>query len=87
MQMPLAEPVQINPGQQADPAALQDSPAGTQAAAAPRGPGKPVCAVLAAGDAVAAAGAVEVARSLDGMTRCNQPQEDSVAANVKTAMR
>jgi hypothetical protein len=83
MQMPLADPVQIIPAQHSDPAALHVSPSRVQAAAAPRGPGKPACEALAAGVATAAAGA---ARWLDGMTRCSQPQEARVVANMRRAM-
>jgi hypothetical protein len=82
MQMPLADPVQIMPGQHSDPAALHVSPSRVQAAAAPRGPGKPACEALVAGAAAVAAGA---ARWLEGMTRCSQPQEASVVANRRTA--
>ena len=81
--MPLADPVQIRPAQHSDPAALQVSPSRVQAAAAPRGPGKPACEALVAGAGAAVAGA---ARWLEGITRCSQPQEARVVANMRTAM-
>ena len=87
--MPLADPVQMSPGQQADPAALHVSPSRVQAAGAPRGPGRPVCPALAAGAACAAGAAGAAAgpaRWPEGITRCSQPQEARVVAKIRTAM-